>query len=156
VTPGARTPVQGDQPVAARRRPADLPPGVRTTLLAVAGVRSGSVVLDLTPGAALFRPAGAAAGKSGLALVAAPAALAETIPAVLRGAVVTHAFASLPGSRLLTVLRPLLRPGARVAVTGADEDAVQEAATVAAYDLVYLERDVDGLVVAALRPRPPS
>jgi hypothetical protein len=75
---------------------------------------------------------------------------------VLRGAVVTHAFASLPGSRLLTVLRPLLRPGARVAVTGADEDAVQEAATVAAYDLVYLERDVDGLVVAALRPRPPS
>jgi hypothetical protein len=102
------------------------------------------------------RPAGAAAGKAGVVLVASPAALAETVPAMLRGAAVTHAFASLPGSRLLTVLRPLLRPGARLAVTAVDVEAVQEAATVGAYDLVHVEAGVEGFVVAALRPRPPS
>lgn len=129
---------------------------MRATLLAVGGVRTGSVVLDLTPGGSLVRPAGAAAGRAGAVLVAAPAALAETVPSMLRGGMVTHAFASLPGSRLLTVLRPLLRPGARVAITGVDLEAVQEAATVAAYDLMHVEHDVDGVVVAGLRPRQPS
>jgi hypothetical protein len=67
---------------------------------------------------------------------------------------VTHAFASLPGSRLLTVLRPLLRPGSRVAVTGVDVEAVQEAAAAGGYEVVHVEQGVDGLVVAGLRPRP--
>ncbi len=140
----------------ARRRPADLTPAVRTTLLAVAGVRSGSVVLDLTPNGSLVKAAGAAAGRTGVVLVGSAAALAETIPGALRGAPVTHAFAALPGSRLLSVLRPLLRPASRVAVTAVDVDAVREAAVVGGYDLVHVEEGVDGLCVAGLRPRPPS
>jgi hypothetical protein len=139
-----------------RRRPPALSPGVQGALLAIAGVRSGSTVLDLTPGGVLMRPAHAAAGKGGVVLVAQPSALAEGLPAILRGGPITHAFAVLPGSRLLTVLRPVLRPGARVAITAADADAVREAALVAAYDVVHLEPDVEGFVLAALRPRPPS
>lgn len=144
------------QPVVVRRRAPALSPGLQGALLALCGVRSGATVLDLTPGGCFVRPAHAAAGKGGVVLMAQPAALAENLPAVLRGAQVTHAFALLPGSRLLTVLRPVLRPGARVAITGVDADAVQEAALVAAYDVVHLEAEVEGTVAAVVRPRQPS
>lgn len=158
-TPAPSTPAPSSpaapRPVVRRRTPA-LSPGVQSALLALCGIRSGATVLDLTPGGCFVRPAHAAAGKGGVVLVAQPAALAENLPALLRGAQVTHAFALLPGSRLLTVLRPVLRPGARVAVTGVDADAVEEAALVAAYDVVHLETDVEGMVAAVVRPRPPS
>lgn len=143
------------RPVVRRRAPI-LSPGVQGALLALCGVRSGATVLDLTPGGCFVRPAHAAAGKGGVVVVAQAAALAENLPAVLRGAQVTHAFALLPGSRLLTVLRPVLRAGARVAITGVDAEAVREAALVAAYDVVHLEIDVEGMVAAVVRPRPPS
>lgn len=145
----------GQRPVV-RRRPPSLSPAVQSALLAVGGVRAGATVLDLTPGGCVSRPAQAAAGKGGVVVVAHPAALAENLPAVLRGAPVTHAFALLPGGRLLTALRPVLRAGARVAVTAVDEDAAREAALVAAYDVVHVEQDVEGVAVAVLRPRPPS
>jgi hypothetical protein len=126
------------------------------TLLALGGVRDGAVVLDLTPGASLVRPAAAAAGRTGVVVAAPAAALAEGLPSALRSATVTNVFAGLPGSRVLTALRPLLRAGARVAVTAVTADALREACTVAAYDLVHVEEDVDGVVVAALRPRQPT
>ena len=129
---------------------------VIATLLAVGGVRHGAVVLDLTPSASLVRPAAAAAGRSGVVIAAPPAALAEGLPAALRAAVITNAFASLPGSRVLTALRPILRAGARVAVTAVNAEALQEACTVAAYDLLHLEEDVDGVAVGALRARQPT
>ncbi|MGH3743448.1 MAG: hypothetical protein ACRDTP_01135 [Mycobacteriales bacterium] len=153
-TPAPRPPAP--QRAVVRRPAPSLSPEVQGALLALCGVRSGATVLDLTPGGYFVRPAHAAAGKGGVVLVAQPAALAENLPAVLRGAQVTHAFALLPGSRLLTVLRPVLRAGARVAVTGVDADAVHEAALVAAYDVVHLETEVDGMVAAVVRPRPPS
>ncbi|HEX7353672.1 MAG TPA: hypothetical protein VF288_02430 [Mycobacteriales bacterium] len=153
-TPASPTPAP-QRPVVRRRAPA-ISAGVQGALLALCGVRSGATVLDLTPGGCFVRPAHAAAGKGGVVLVAQPAALAESLPAVLRGAQVTHVFALLPGSRLLTVLRPVLRAGARVAMTAVDADAVHEAALVAAYDVVHLEPDVEGMVGAVVRPRPPS
>lgn len=127
---------------------------VVATLLAVAGVRDGAVVLDLTPGASLVRAAAAAAGRTGVVVAAPAAALVEGLPGTVRAATITHAFAGLPGSRVLTALRPLLRVGARVAVTAVAEDALREACTVAAYDLLHVEGDIDGVVVAAIRPRP--
>lgn len=130
--------------------------GIMAALLALAGVRVGAVVLDLTPSSSLVRAAGAAAGRTGVVVAAPPAALTEGLPAALRAATVTNAFASLPGSRVLTALRPLLRAGARVAVTAVTPEAIQEACTVAAYDLLHLEQDVDGVVVAALRARQPT
>lgn len=144
--------------VSPRQRIRPQPPSaaVVATLLAVGGVRAGAVVLDLTPSGSLVRPAGAAAGRSGVVVAAPAAALIDGLPAALRGATVTNAFAGLPGSRVLTALRPLLRAGARVAVTAVTAEALHEACTVAAYDLLHLEEDVDGVVVAALRARPPS
>ncbi|HVV31043.1 MAG TPA: hypothetical protein VHC41_09195 [Mycobacteriales bacterium] len=129
---------------------------VVATLLALGGVRSGAVVLDLTPGASLVRAAAAAAGRAGVVVAAPPAALAEGVPAAVRAASVTNAFATLPGSRVLTALRPMLRAGARVAVTAVGTEALHEACTVAAYDLVHLADPVDGVIVAALRARQPS
>lgn len=139
-----------------RVRPQQPGPAVISTLLALAGVRNGAVVLDLTPGSSLARAAGAAAGRSGVVICGRAPGLIDGLPAALRGGVVTNAFAALPGSRLLTGLRPLLRAGARVAVTAVARDALSEACTVAAYDLLHAEDDVDGLVVAALRARLPS
>lgn len=129
---------------------------VVATLLALGGVRDGAVVLDLTPGASLVRPAAAAAGRTGVVVAAPAAALVEGLPSALRSATVTNVFAGLPGSRVLTALRPLLRAGARVAITAVTADAVREACMVAAYDILHVEDDVDGVVVAALRPRQPT
>lgn len=132
------------------------------SLLALCGIRDGSVVLDLTPNAAMVHPAAAAAGQRGVVLVAAPAALtaltAGPAPAgpPLRAGSVSHAFADLPGGRLLLALRPLLRPAARVAVTAVDEASLRTATAVAAYDIVHFEQGAAGLVVAALRARPLS
>jgi hypothetical protein len=125
-------------------------------MVALAGVRQGAVVLDLTPGATLSRAAAAAAGRGGVVVCARPTALLEGLPAALRGGTVTHAFAARPGSRLLTALRPLLRAGARVAVTAAAIEALEEVCAVAAFEVLHMAADVDGLVVAALRARPPS
>jgi len=50
----------------------------------------------------------------------------------------------------------MLRAGARVAVTAVNTEALQEACTVAAYDLLHLEEDVDGMTIGALRARLPS
>ena len=137
------------------QRPRPVPPtaGVAAALLAVCGVRTGSVVLDLTPAARMVRPAAAAAGRTGLVFAASASAMADGVHGALRGGIVTHAFAALPGSRLLTAMRPVLRAGARVAVTAVDEDAIREAAVVAAYEILHVEHDVDGLVIAGLRPR---
>jgi hypothetical protein len=139
-----------------RIRPQPPSPAIIVTLLALGGVRSGAVVLDLTPAASLVRSAAAAAGRSGVVVAAPAAALVEGLPGALRSATVTNVFASLPGSRVLTALRPLLRAGARIAVTAVTADALQEACMVAAYDLLHVEADVEGVVVAALRARLPS
>jgi len=148
----APTPIRRSQQI----RPHTPTKNVIATLLAVGGVRVGAVVLDLTPAAILVRPAAAAAGRTGVVVAAPAAALSEGLPAALRGAVVTNAFATLPGSRLLTSLRPILRAGARVAVTAVNADALREACTVAAYDLLHLEEDVDGVAIGALRARQPT
>ncbi len=159
VAPAAARPMVAEgpsSPIPIRRPPHGLSPAVRTTLLAVCGIRSGAVVLDLTADGSLVRPAGAAAGRGGVVLVAAPAALSESVPALLRGAAVSNAFAALPGTRLLGLLRPLLRPGARVAVTAVDADAIAEAAALAGYQVLHVESGVDGVVVAGLRPQTSS
>jgi hypothetical protein len=148
----APTPLRRTQQI----RPQTPSKNVIATLLAVGGVRAGAVVLDLTPAASLVRPAAAAAGRSGVVIAAPTAALAEGLPGALRAAVITNAFATLPGSRVLTALRPILRAGARVAVTAVNAEALQEACTVAAYDLLHLEEDVDGVAIGALRARQPS
>lgn len=146
------------RPSAAAARIGSQPPGpgLLVTLLALAGVRQGAVVLDLTPGATVSRAAAAAAGRGGVVVSARPTALLDGLPAALRAGTVTHAFAARPGSRLLTALRPLLRTGARVAVSSAALEALEEVCTVAAYDVLHATADVEGLVAAVLRARPPS
>jgi len=151
----------GPPPAAPLRRTQQIRPhapsrAVVATMLAVGGVRNGAVVLDLTPSASLVRPAAAAAGRSGVVVAAPAAALSEGLPAALRAAVITNVFATLPGSRVLTALRPVLRAGARVAVTAVTAEALREACTVAAYDLLHLEEDVDGVAVGVLRARQPT
>jgi hypothetical protein len=89
-------------------------------------------------------------------IAAQPPALNEGLPGALRTAVITNAFAALPGSRVLTALRPVLRAGARVAVTAVTAEALHEACTVAAYDLLHLEEDIDGVAIGALRARQPT
>jgi hypothetical protein len=124
----------GAAPSASVPDPGPVSSDLTAVVLALAGIRRGHVVLDLTPGAGIGASAAAAAGEVGLVVAVQPrdkplpagvrhsvasAADATTLPS-LRGARISRVLVVAPHVEARTLepalseVLPLLAPGARV------------------------------------------